>query len=88
MLFGKNRPKKFSIRNKRVHSRQEKQSKDSSGEEQQDERTDRDRREEEIRRRMQFQSHRLNRKTGERSMLWLIMMLVLVVALFWYLSGM
>lgn len=87
MLFGKNRPKKLAIRNKRAQSRQERQDQESSEDEQEEHRTDRNR-QEEIRDRLQFQSHRIKRKTGDRSMLWLFMMLVLVVALFWYLSGM
>ncbi len=88
MLFGKNRPKKFSISNKRARSRRAKQDQELSEDEQpEQQRTDQNRREE-IRDRLQFQSHRIQRKTGERSMLWLFLMLVLVAALFWYLSGM
>ncbi len=70
MLFGKKRPKKFSLK----RGRRSRETEDNNGEG-----------EEKERRRIKFRRLRSNRSTGQRSLLWLFMMLIVVGALFLYL---
>jgi len=88
MLFGKNRPKKFRISRDRDKPDSRKKENESSDEKNPYEGLSDEERREEIRRRIKFHSHRQNRKTGERSMLWLFAMLILIGMLIWYLASM